>query len=181
MLPIYLLGNPVLRRESKEIDLDYPELNELIEKMFETMYKANGVGWLRLEVGLNIRLFVMDTNPYIEAFPDVVPMKRVMINPVIEEELGEPFTFAEGCLSVPEVYEEVTRKSEIKIRFLDLDGEEKVEHVTGLNARVMQHETDHLDGKVFTDRVSPIKKMILKKKLQDISAGKVKVNYKFKN
>ena len=181
MLPVYLFGNPVLRKKSVEITLDYPNLKELINEMFETMYNADGVGLAAPQVGLNIRLFVMDTNPFSESYPELTPLKKVFINPIIEEEFGEPFAFTEGCLSVPDIHEEVIRKSEIRISYLDENGTPHSETYNSVNARVMQHEYDHLEGKVFTDRVSTIKKMVLKKRLTDISTGKIKPRYKSKN
>lgn len=181
MLPVYLFGNPILRKQSSEISIDYPNLKELIAEMFETMYNADGVGLAAPQVGLNIKLFVMDTEPFVELYPETVPMKKVLINPVIEEEFGELFAFTEGCLSVPDIHEEVVRKSEIRISYLDETGVHHTDHFTGVNARVMQHEIDHLEGKVFTDRVSTLKKMVLKKKLNEISTGKIKPKYKSKN
>lgn len=181
MLPVYLFGNPILRKQSLEITTDYPNLKELIAEMFETMYNADGVGLAAPQVGLNIKLFVMDTEPFVELYPDTIPLKKVLINPVIEEESGELFSFTEGCLSVPDIHEEVVRKSEIRITYMDENGIKHTEKYNGINARVMQHEIDHLEGKVFTDRVSTLKKMVLKKKLTDIMNGKVKPKYKSKN
>jgi peptide deformylase len=181
MLPVYLFGNPILRKQSAVITMEYPNLKELISEMFETMYNADGVGLAAPQVGLNIKLFVMDTEPFVELYPETVPIKKVLINPVIEEEFGELFSFTEGCLSVPEIHEDVVRKSDIRISYLDENGIQHIENFSGVNARVMQHEVDHLEGKVFTDRVSSLKKMVLKKKLSDISTGKVKPKYKSKN
>lgn len=181
MLPVYLLGNPVLRKKSIEITKEYPHLDTLISDMFETMYNAEGVGLAAPQVGLNIRLFVMDSQPFCELYPELVPMKKVFINPIIEEEFGEPFAFVEGCLSVPDIHEEIIRKSEIKISYMDENGVSHTSLFDGVNARIIQHEYDHLEGKVFTDRVSTIKKMVLKKRLTDISSGKVKPKYKSKN
>lgn len=181
MLPVYLLGNPVLRKKSIEITKEYPNLDTLISDMFETMYNADGVGLAAPQVGLNIRLFVIDSQPFCELYPELVPMKKVFINPIIIEEFGEPFAFVEGCLSVPDIHEEIIRKSEIKISYMDENGVSHTSHFDGVNARIIQHEYDHLEGKVFTDRVSTIKKMVLKKRLTDISSGKVKPKYKSKN
>ena len=181
MLPVYLFGNPILRKKSVEITMDYPNLNNLINEMFETMYNAEGVGLAAPQVGLNIRLFVMDSHPFCESYPELVPLKKVFINPIIEEEFGEPFAFTEGCLSVPDIHEEIVRKSQIRITYLDENGVSYTENYDGVNARVMQHEYDHLEGKVFTDRVSTIKKMVLKKRLTEISSGKIKPRYKSKN
>ncbi|MBP1672876.1 MAG: peptide deformylase [Bacteroidetes bacterium] len=180
MLPVYLIGNPILRRKSYDIPMDFPNLKVLIDDMFETMYAAEGVGLAAPQVGFNIRLFVIDSHPFVESYPELVPLKKVFINPRIEEEYGELFAFTEGCLSVPEIHEEVIRKSNIKITYQDEKGDQHTEHFSGINARVIQHEYDHLEGKLFTDKVSTIKKMILKKKLTDITNGKVKPRYKSK-
>ncbi len=181
LLPIYIYGNPVLRKSSQEVDLNDEGLQQLIDDMFETMYHARGVGLAAPQIGKNLRLFIIDSEPFKEIFPDVEIKKAVFINPTIEEEFGEDFTFNEGCLSLPEINAEVVRKSSIKITYWDENGI-KHEKVTfsGYVARIIQHEYDHLEGKVFTDRVAPIKKMVLKRKLADIANGKVKPDYKIK-
>lgn len=182
LLPIYLYGNPVLRKISQEVALNDPTLPQLIEDMYETMYHARGVGLAAPQVGKNMRLFVIDSLPFKELFPEVEIKKAVFINPIIEEEFGGDFAFNEGCLSLPDINEEIIRKSSIKISYYDEKGD-KHEGITysGLVARIIQHEYDHLEGKVFTDRVTPIKKMVLKRKLGDIANGKVKPDYKIKN
>ena len=180
MLPIYLYGNPILRKKAEEIDMNYPELQTLIDEMFISMEKAEGVGLAAPQIGQSIRIFVIDTNPFKEVYPDVKELKAVFINPIIEEEYGELFTFNEGCLSVPEIREDVIRKSKIKLTYTNEKGERKTEDFDGLVARIIQHEYDHLEGLIFTDKLSSIKKMIIKKKLNDIKDGKTKPKYKSK-
>lgn len=180
MLPIYLYGNPVLRKKATDISLDYPELPKLIDDMFESMRQAEGVGLAAPQIGLSIRLFVIDTNPFKELYPEEEGFQEVFINPQIEEFLGEDFSFNEGCLSLPDIHEEVIRKSEVIISYTDRNGNQLKKHFKGMAARVIQHEYDHLEGLVFTDRVSQLKKMILKKKLSEISSGKKKPSYRSK-
>lgn len=181
ILPIYVYGHPILRKKALPITMDYPELQALIDNMFETMYNDMGVGLAAPQIGKSIRLFVIDSSPFKETYPDVEIYKGVFINPVIIEEFGDDFVFNEGCLSLPDIHEEITRKSEIKIQYTDENGMKKTGHFKGLVARIIQHEYDHLEGQVFTDRLSSLKKMILKRKLTDIATGKAKANYKTKN
>jgi peptide deformylase len=178
--PIHVYGNPVLRKVSQAVDLNDHSLPELIEDMFETMYSARGVGLAAPQIGKALRIFVLDSQPYQEIFPEEEPRKLVFINPQIEELFGESIALNEGCLSLPEIYEEVVRKSSVKINFWDEKGEYHKEVFHGIVARIIQHEYDHIDGKVFTDRVSTLKKMLLKRNLSDISDGKIKTNYKIK-
>lgn len=180
MLPIYLYGNPVLRKTAEEITLDYPDLSSLIDEMFDSMKKAEGVGLAAPQIGLSIRLFIIDTAPFQELYPNEEAIQEVFINPKIEEYLGEDFSFNEGCLSLPDIHEEVIRKSEVIISYTDRSGNKLKKHFKGMAARVIQHEYDHLEGLVFTDRVSQLKKMILKKKLSEISSGKKKPSYRSK-
>lgn len=180
MLPIYLYGNPVLRKTAEEITLDYPDLSSLIDEMFDSMKKAEGVGLAAPQIGLSIRLFIIDTAPFQELYPNEEAIQEVFINPKIEEYLGEDFSFNEGCLSLPDIHEEVIRKSEVIISYTDRSGNPLKKHFKGMAARVIQHEYDHLEGLVFTDRVSQLKKMILKKKLSEISSGKKKPSYRSK-
>lgn len=180
MLPIYLYGNAVLRKEAKDIPQDYPDLQKLIDDMFETMYKAEGVGLAAPQVGLSIRIFVIDTAPFKEFYPDQEPIKEAFINPEIEEYFGEDWAFNEGCLSLPEIHEDVIRKTNIIISYTDISGNKYRKEFSGVAARVIQHEYDHLEGRVFTDHLSSLKKMILKKRLGEISTGKIKPNYKTK-
>ncbi len=183
-LPIVAYGDPVLRQKTEEIDEDYPELKKLIEDMFETMYAANGVGLAAPQIGLPIRLFIIDASPFGEddedgpGDPTAKDFKRVFINPILVEESGEKWLFSEGCLSIPHINEEVSRKKDVIINYLDENFEEKEESLTGLAARVVQHEYDHIEGKLFLDKLSPLKKAMLKGKLDNISKGQVRVSYK---
>lgn len=183
-LPIVAYGDPVLRQKTVEIDEDYPGLSQLIENMFETMYAANGVGIAAPQVGQPIRLFVIDASPFGEddedgpGDPTVVDFKRVFINPILVEETGEKWAFSEGCLSIPHINEDVMRKKNLVINYLDENFEEQEEELTGLAARVVQHEYDHIEGKLFIDKLSPLRKTMLKGKLDAIAKGQVKVSYK---
>jgi len=178
ILPIYGFGKQSLRTKTKEIDKDYPNLKELIANMFETMEKAYGVGLAAPQVGLPISLFIVDTSSFNEEYPDQNNFKKVLINPKIEEFFGEDWSFNEGCLSVPDIREDITRKSKIRITYLDEEFNEHTEEYDGIISRVIQHEYDHLEGKLFIDKVSSLKKMLLKKRLASISKGMVSVNYK---
>ena len=181
MLTIYVYGHPVLRKKACEISFDEPHLQELIDEMFETMYNAEGVGLAAPQIGRAVRLFIIDTHAFKESYPDTEEMKEVFINPVVVEILGEDFTFNEGCLSLPEIREDVVRKSELILTYTNREGKRITKHFRGLPARVILHELDHLEGHVFTDRVSSIRKMIVKKKLNDIASGKTKPKYKSKH
>lgn len=187
ILPITAYGDPVLRRVAKDIPKDYPELDVLINNMYDTMYNAYGVGLAAPQVGLSIRLFVIDTSPFAEdedlseeqrAF--LSDLKKVFINPKIIEETGEEWSFNEGCLSIPDVREDITRCERIKIEYFDAQFNKKVEEYDGLAARVIQHEYDHIEGILFTDKLSSLKKRLLKSKLGNISKGKIKIDYKMK-
>ena len=183
-LPIVAYGDPVLRQRTEEIDEDYPELKQLLDNMFETMYAANGVGLAAPQIGLPIRLFVIDASPFGEddedgpGDPTAKDFKRVFINPILVEESGDKWAFSEGCLSIPNINEEVLRKKNVIINYLDENFEEQEEELTGLAARVVQHEYDHIEGKLFIDKLGPLKKAMLKSKLDNISKGQVRVSYK---
>ncbi len=179
-LPIIAYGDPVLRQKTKEIDKDYPKLDVLIEDMFDTMYAAYGVGIAAPQIGLPIRLFVIDGEPYVEDDPTMNGFKKVFINPEIIEETGKPWTYNEGCLSIPDIREDITRNEQITIVYFDENWVEHEETYTGLAARVIQHEYDHIEGILFTDKLSPLKKALLKGKLDDISKGNIDVDYKMK-
>jgi len=181
MLTIHLHGHPILRKKANEVSEDEPHLQELIDEMFVTMYHAEGVGLAAPQVGRSLRLFVIDSHAFKESYPDVEELKEVFINPQVIEILGDDFTFNEGCLSLPEIREDIVRKSEVILSYTNREGERKTTHFKGLVARVILHELDHLDGLVFTDRVSSIRKMIIKKKLNDIASGKTKPKYKSKH
>ena len=185
-LPIVAYGDPVLRKVAEEIDEDYPNLKELIENMFETMYGANGVGLAAPQIGLPIRLFVVDGSPFGEddedgpGDPTVKGFKKAFINPIIVEESGEKWAFNEGCLSIPDIQEDVLRHKNILINYLDENFEEHEEELTGLAARIVQHEYDHIEGKLFVDKIGPLKKALLKSKLDNIAKGQIRVGYKMK-
>lgn len=190
ILPIVAYGDPVLKREAEEINKDYPELKELIDNMFETMYAASGVGLAAPQIGKSIRLFIVDGSPFAEDEeeedgPDpkaegMENFKKVFINPIIEEEIGEEWGFSEGCLSIPNIREEVQRKEKVTISYYDENWDLKEETYDGYSARIIQHEYDHVDGVLFTDHLSPLKKRLLNKRLNNISKGDVKVNYKMR-
>ena len=185
-LPIVAYGDPVLRKKAEEINEDYPNLKQLIDDMFETMYAARGVGLAAPQVGLPIRLFVIDASPFAEddenseGDASLNGFKKVLINPIIVEETGEKWAFSEGCLSIPDINEEVMRPANVLINYLDENFEEHEVELTGLAARVVQHEYDHIEGKLFVDKLGPLKKAMLKGKLDAISKGMIRVGYKMK-
>ncbi|MES2829114.1 MAG: peptide deformylase [Bacteroidota bacterium] len=174
-LPIVAYGDPVLKKVCAPIDNTYPELPQLIRNMFETMYNANGVGLAAPQIGLPIRLFIVDTGS-----DDKARFKKVLINAEILEETGEPWAFNEGCLSIPDIREDVMRKPDILIRFYDENWELHEESVTGMAARVIQHEYDHIEGTLFTDKLGLLRKRMLQSKLDNISKGNVKADYKMR-
>ncbi len=180
ILPIIAHGNQVLKNKTSEINKDYPELDDLINNMFETMYNAQGVGLAAPQVGLSIRLFVIDATPFKEENEKLDGFKKVFINPVIIEESGKEWTFNEGCLSFPLIREDVRRKSEVFIKYYDENFNLIEKKYGGIVARIIQHEYDHLEGKVLIDKVSPFKRQLLKRKLNAISKGNIDVNYKMK-
>ncbi len=189
ILPIVAYGDPVLKKEAEEIDEDFEGLNELIAHMYETMYNAQGVGLAAPQIGKSIRLFIVDGSPFAEREEDEEedPMaagmenfKKVFINPIIEEESGEEWGFNEGCLSIPKIREEVFRQEKIRITYYDENWVLKDEEYEGYAARIIQHEYDHIEGVLFTDHLSPLKRKLLQKKLQNISKGEVEVEYKMK-
>ena len=186
VLPVVAYGHPVLRKRCEDITKDYPELEKLIADMWETMYHTNGVGIAAPQINKSIRLFVVDTEQIVENFddedrrqyPDGHPTKQVFINAEIIEESGDPWAYNEGCLSIPKVREDIRRNEKIKIRFKDEHFHDQEKEFSGITARVILHEYDHIEGKLFIDYLSPLKKRLLKKKLDDISKGKVKVDYR---
>ncbi len=180
MLAITAYGHPVLKKTAEEIDSDYPGLDELIEDMFSTMFQAKGVGLAAPQVNKLIRLFVVDTSNYAEEYKEAKDFKKAFINPIILSEEGKEWAFEEGCLSIPEIRENVLRKPRIRIEYYDENFDLQEEEYDGINARVIQHEYDHLDGKVFIDHISSIRKMLLKARLNDISKGNIEVFYKMK-
>lgn len=178
--PIYTFGNPVLRKIAQDITPDYPNLQELIQTMFETMEASDGVGLAAPQIGLAIRLFVVDATSMVEDFPEAENFRKAFINPIITEETGEEWAFNEGCLSIPGIREDISRKSTITITYFDENFVKHTDVLQGICARVVQHEYDHLQGKLFVDRVNPLKKRLLQGRLQNIEKGKVSVNYKVK-
>ena len=187
ILPIVAYGTPVLKKKALDIPEDYEGLDTLIENLWETMYAASGVGLAAPQVGLGLRLFVIDASPFAEddelsldEQAQLKGFKKAFINAVIEEESGEEWAFNEGCLSIPDVREEVKRQEKLTISYQNEAGEQLTESYTGLAARVIQHEYDHIEGILFTDKLSPLKKRLIKGKLTNISKGKVQVDYKMK-
>lgn len=182
ILPIVAFGDAVLKKECVDIDKDYPKLKELIDNMFQTMDGASGVGLAAPQIGLAIRLFIIDSTIMLEddEETDEEGLKEVFINAEIIEETGEEWAFEEGCLSIPEIRENVFRKPNITIKYFDADWKEQTKQFTGLTARVIQHEYDHIEGILFTDHLKPLKKKLLKKRLTRISEGKVRHSYKMK-
>jgi peptide deformylase len=179
--PIIAYGDPVLKRTATNIEPDeYPHIKELVENMFETMYAARGVGLAAPQVGLSMRLFVVDASPFDDDEPELKNFKRAFINARILEETGEEWAFNEGCLSIPEIREDVYRKAVVRISYYDENWKHHEETFKGLAARVIQHEYDHIEGKLFTDRLSPLRKRLIQKRLTDISKGIVSVDYKMK-
>ena len=187
ILPIVAYGDPVLKKRASEISNDTPKLEETIANMYESMYGAHGVGLAAPQVGLSIRLFLVDTSPFaedeeysVEEQEKLKGFKRTFINAKIIEEIGEEWSFNEGCLSIPNVREEVLRKPVIKVEYQDENFKNHTETFDGLIARVIQHEYDHIEGVLFTDKVSSLKKRILKGKLSNISKGKTSVDYRMR-
>lgn len=187
ILPVIAYGDPVLRKVAKEISKDHPKLDDIIANMWETQYNASGVGIAAPQVGLSIRLFVIDASPFSddddlteEEQAVLSDFKKVFINPTIIEESGEEWAFNEGCLSIPDVREDVFRKEKVVIEYLDENWKKQTETLTGLAARVVQHEYDHIEGVLFTDKLSTLKKRLIKGKLANITKGKVSVDYRMK-
>ncbi|WP_298761026.1 peptide deformylase [uncultured Psychroserpens sp.] len=187
ILPVVAYGDPVLRKKAKAITKDYPNLDALIENMKDTMYGAYGVGLAAPQIGLPIRLFLVDTEPFAEdeAYTEeeqeqLKNFQRTFINAEILEEEGDEWAFNEGCLSIPDVREDVFRKPRVTIKYQDENFKEHTEVFDGLIARVVQHEYDHIEGILFTDKLSSLKKRLIKGKLTNISKGKIKVDYRMR-
>lgn len=186
ILPITAYGNSVLRKQCEDISADYPGLAELITNMWETLYASHGVGLAAPQINRPIRLFLVDSLHVIEQFepeekaeyPDDSGIKQVFINARITELNGDPWAYEEGCLSIPRIREDVDRPETVRIQYLDEAFNSHEETFNGLTARVIQHEYDHIEGKLFIDYLKPLKRRLLKKKLDDISRGKVSVDYK---
>ncbi|MCG8327087.1 MAG: peptide deformylase [Chitinophagales bacterium] len=180
LLPIYAYGQPVLKKVAEDITPDYPGLQELIENMWKTMYNAEGVGLAAPQIGKSIRLFVVDTVQMMKEGKEDEGIKKVFINAHKVEEAGEPWTYEEGCLSIPDIRGDVERPAQLKLRYMDENFEEQEIILNGINARVVQHEYDHIDGILFTELLKPIKKRMIKRKLDSIKKGKIGADYKMK-
>lgn len=187
ILPIIAYGDPVLRKVGAEIDKDYPELATLIENMKETMVNASGVGLAAPQIGKAIRLFIVNATPFseddeleTEEREFLATFEKVFINAKIIKEEGDEWAFNEGCLSIPDVREDVFREEKITIEYFDENFEKHTEVIDGIAARIVQHEYDHIEGILFTDKISSLKKRLIKKKLENISKGKVKTDYRMK-
>jgi len=187
ILPIVAYGDPVLRKVGDDLTTDYTNLKGLISNMWDTMYQASGVGLAAPQIGRPIRLFVIDTSPFSddkelskEEQKALKGFKKVFINAQIEEEVGEEWIFNEGCLSIPDIREDIKRKDTITITYMDENFKPHTETYKGLLARVIQHEYDHIQGVLFTDKLSPLKKRMLKGRLTNISKGKIKVDYRMR-
>ena len=187
ILPIVAYGDPVLRKVTKEIGPDYPKLAELISNMKQTMYNASGVGIAAPQIGKSIRIFIIDATPFAEdddltdlEKEELKDFKHVFINPTIVNEEGDEWAFAEGCLSIPDIREDVFRQETVSFEYVDENFEKHSKTLNGLAARVFQHEYDHLEGILFTDKLSSLKKRILKKKLEKISLGKITSSYRMR-
>lgn len=178
ILPIVAYGHPILRKIAAEIEPGHPILDELIDSMFETMYQSEGVGLAAPQVNQSIRLIVIDASPYEKDNPDLIGFKKVLINPTIIEESGEEWSFNEGCLSIPEIREDVMRKPRIRIQYQDREFRSYDEIYEGIPARIIEHEYDHLEGRLFVDRINPLRKILLKRKLNDITTGNIECKYK---
>ena len=187
ILPILAYGSPVLKKIAIDITPNYPNLNGLISNMWETMYAAKGVGLAAPQIGLSVRLFVIDATPFLDdenmddfELHSINNFKKVFINPKITEENGSLWEFNEGCLSIPEIREDVSRRSKIIIEYFDENFQFHRLELSGLAARVVQHEYDHIEGILFTDHISSLKKRLIKRKLNNISSGSIKVDYEMK-
>ncbi|MFM7757864.1 MAG: peptide deformylase [Crocinitomicaceae bacterium] len=188
ILPIIAYGDPLLKMEAEEIDESYPDLKELIANMFETMYQAKGVGLAAPQIGKSIRLFIVDGAPFADEEgeePDpkaagIESFKKVFINPIIEEESGQIWSFQEGCLSIPKIRENVSRHEKLSISYYDENWNFHEERYEGYAARIIQHEYDHIEGILFTDHLNPLKKKLLQKRLLNISSGQITIDYRMK-
>ncbi len=178
--PVVVYGSPVLKKVAAEIDEDFPGLDKLIQDMFDTMNAAEGIGLAAPQIGKSVRLFIVDAEVMAEDDPTLKGFKKVFINPQILEESGKNWNYAEGCLSIPDIREEVSRPSVVKIGYYDTEFNYQEEEYDGIKARIIQHEYDHLDGLLFVEKLSALKKKLLKGKLNAIAKGKVRAHYKTK-
>lgn len=179
VMPVIAYGHPVLKKVGKEIDPEYPKLDTLIENMWETMYNAKGIGLAAPQVGLSIRMFMVDTAQIKKDDDegDETGIKKVFINAKMLDESGEEWAYEEGCLSIPNINGDVSRKENIKISYYDENFVEHIEEYDGMNARVIQHEYDHIEGKLFVDKLSPLKRRMIQRKLDNIRKGKARAEY----
>ncbi|MDR1380464.1 MAG: peptide deformylase [Tannerella sp.] len=180
ILPIYTYGQAVLRKKAETVSQDYPDLKKLIDNMFATMYNAEGIGLAAPQIGLSIRLLVIDADPVSDSYPECKKFKRVLINPEITKFGEETKAIEEGCLSFPGIHEKVLRAVNILVRYRDEDFNEREEAFDGFTARIVQHECEHLDGEVFIDSISPIRRQLNKSKLNNIIRGNVSCSYRIK-
>ncbi len=181
VLPIYIYGQPVLRKVAEDITPDYPELDTFIKDMWETLAESEGIGLAAPQVGKSIRVVVIDLDPISEDYPEYKDFRRVYINPhIIEYDESNTDSIEEGCLSLPAIHEKVTRSKRIHVQWMDEQMQPHDEWVEGYLARVMQHEFDHLEGKVFVDRVSPLRKQLIKSKLKALTLGRFSCGYRTK-
>jgi peptide deformylase len=180
ILPIIAYGDAVLKRKAENITRDYPRLPNIIADMYETMYNAKGVGLAAPQIGLSIRLFVVDVAPFAEDDEALKTFKRIFINAWMVNEEGSKWKFNEGCLSIPGIREDVFRKPEIELEFLDENFEKHREKFSGTAARIIQHEYDHIEGVLFTDRISAMRRQLIRSSLKNISIGEVEVEYKMR-
>ena len=176
-LPVYLYGHPVLRKPSDDVDPTAPELKELVDNMFETMYASEGVGLAAPQIGRNERIVVIDADPVAESYPECAGRRMVLINPDVEVLDGDKVTRTEGCLSLPGLSEDVARVEHILLTWDDLDGNEHSEEISGFLARIVQHECDHLEGQLYIDHVSTIRRQLLRGKLNNIIEGRTRCDY----
>jgi peptide deformylase len=187
ILPILAYGDPILRKKGKKITKEFPKLDVILENMFETMYSAKGIGLAAPQIGLTIRLFIIDTKPFendeefsVEEREFLSTFRQVFINPKIVEETGDEWVFNEGCLSIPDIREDIFRNEDVKIEYYDEDFKKHTKKFNGIVARIIQHEYDHIEGVLFTDKLTPLKKRLLKGKLANISKGKIDIDYRMR-
>lgn len=180
ILPVYAYGQPVLKKRATEISADSEDLQKLIFDMWETMYHASGVGLAAPQIGQSVRLFIVDTIQVMEKDKKEEGIKKVFINALIEEESGENWSYEEGCLSIPNIRGDVERKQKITVTYLDEHFQSHTESYDGINARVIQHEYDHIEGVLFVEKLKPLRRKLIQRKLSDIRAGKASAEYKLK-
>ncbi|MBQ9077841.1 MAG: peptide deformylase [Muribaculaceae bacterium] len=179
-LPVYLYGHPVLRNESEDITPDYPDLKKLVDDMYETMYASEGVGLAAPQIGRNDRIVVIDADPVAETHPECAGRKLTLINPEIEILDGEKISRSEGCLSLPGLSENVSRVEHIRLKWVDENFVAHEEEISGFLARIVQHECDHLEGMLYIDHISPIRKQLIRGKLMNIISGRIRCDYPVK-